>query len=64
MNTKDQLIYEIQTAPEPFLTEVLDFVYFLKTKVAREKMEVTFMSETSLSKDWLLPEEDRAWQNL
>ena len=64
MNTKDQLIHEIQETPEPFLTEVLDFVYFLKTRIAREKLEITFMSELSLSKDWLLPEEDTAWQNL
>ncbi|MCY7362021.1 MAG: DUF2281 domain-containing protein [Ignavibacteria bacterium] len=26
--------------------------------------EVTMMSESSLSKDWLKPEEDEAWKNL
>lgn len=26
--------------------------------------EVTLMSEQSLAKDWLAPEEDKAWQNL
>jgi hypothetical protein len=64
MSTKDQLIHEIQEVPEPFLIEVLDFVYFLKTRIAREKLEITFLSESSLGKDWLLPEEDAAWQNL
>ena len=49
MSPKDQLIYETQEAPEPFLTEVLDFVYFRKTSIAREILEITFMSESSLS---------------
>lgn len=64
MSKKDLLLSEIQEIPEPVLSEVLDFVYFLKAKMAREKLEITVMSESSLSKDWLKPEEDCAWQNL
>jgi len=64
MSTKEQLISEIEQVPEPLLVEVLDFVYFLKAKTAREKLDVTIMSESSLSKDWLKPEEDQAWQDL
>ena len=64
MITKDLLINEIEEVPEPFLAEVLDFVQFLKGKIAREKLEVATMSETSLGKDWLKPEEDEAWQGL
>jgi hypothetical protein len=64
MSTKELLINEIGEVPEPFLTEVLDFVHFLKAKIVREKMDVTIMSEASLSKDWIKPEEDEAWQNL
>jgi hypothetical protein len=64
MSKRDLLINEIQEVPEPLLSEVLDFVYFLKAKIAREKLEITLMSEPSLSKDWLTPEEDSAWQNL
>jgi hypothetical protein len=30
----------------------------------QEKLEVTIMSESSLAKDWLSPEEDEAWQDL
>jgi hypothetical protein len=55
---------EIEEVPEPLLSEVLDFVHFLKTKVAREKLDIAIMSESSLSKDWLKPEEDEVWQNL
>lgn len=32
MNTKDQIIQEIEQVPEPFLTEVLEFVRSLKVK--------------------------------
>jgi len=64
MSTKELLINEIEEVPEPFLAEVLDFVHFLKAKIAREKLEMAIMSESSLSKDWLKPEEDEAWQDL
>ncbi len=64
MSTKELLISEIEKAPEPLLTEVLDFVHFLKAKIVREKMDIAIVSESSLSKDWLKPEEDEAWQNL
>jgi hypothetical protein len=64
MDTKEILINEITQIPEPLLVELLDFVYFLKTKLVREKFNITLMSETSLGKDWLRPEEDEAWQNL
>jgi hypothetical protein len=64
MSTKELLINEIEEVPEPFLTEVLDFVHFIKAKIAREKLDVAIMSESSLGKDWLKPEEDEAWQRL
>lgn len=64
MNTKDLLINEIEEVPEPLLSEVLDFVHFLKAKHLREKLDTAMMSETSLEKDWMTPEEDKAWQNL
>jgi hypothetical protein len=64
MNTKEELINEIERTPEPFLSEVLDFVHFLRTKADREKLDIAVMSESSLAKDWLKPEEDEAWQNL
>ena len=64
MNTKEILINEITQIPEPLQAELLDFVLFLKTKFVREKFNITLMSETSLGKDWLRPEEEEAWQNL
>ena len=64
MNTKELLINEIDEAPEPLLIEVLDFVHFMKTNRVREKLDIAIMSESSLSKDWLKPEEEAAWKNL
>jgi hypothetical protein len=64
MNTKKMLIDEIEEVPEPLLSEVLDFVHFLKTKIVREKMDNTILSQSGLGKDWLMAEEDEAWRNL
>jgi hypothetical protein len=55
---------EIEQVPEALLEEVLDFGRFLKTKHMQEKLEITLLSESSLKKDWLGPEEDQAWKNL
>jgi len=64
MNRKQLIAKEIAQAPEPLLEEVLDFVRFLKSKRAQEKLETTLLSESSLKKDWLSPEEEKAWQHL
>ena len=64
MGTKEEIINEIEEAPEPLLSEVLDFVHFLKARILREKLDTAVMSESSLGKDWLDPEEDDAWQSL
>ncbi|WP_281054736.1 hypothetical protein [Thermodesulfatator indicus] len=41
---------------------MIDFIEFLKLKI--EKNETLFLSEKSLAKEWLLPEEDEAWKDL
>ncbi|MBI4833107.1 MAG: DUF2281 domain-containing protein [Candidatus Lindowbacteria bacterium] len=57
------MLTELEEVPEPFLTEILDFVHFIKGKMARE-LDAAVMSESSLGKDWLRPEEDEAWKGL
>lgn len=64
MSKKELLMNELERVPEPFLDEVLDFVHFLKTKIVKQKLDVTVASESSLKKDWLKPEEDEAWKSL
>lgn len=65
MNHKEQIIQQIEHIPEPLLIEVLDFIQFLKHKyLAQKKLETALLSESSLQKDWLTSEEDKAWQHL
>ncbi|MBF2006939.1 MAG: DUF2281 domain-containing protein [Chlorogloeopsis fritschii C42_A2020_084] len=64
MSIKDFLMKEIEQALEFLLVEVLNFIQFLKAKYLEEKIEISILSESSLEKDWLKPEEDEAWQDL
>jgi hypothetical protein len=65
MQIKQQLIEEIEQTPDEILSEVLDFLLFIKSKkLQREKLEITLMSESVLAKDWLTAEEDEAWKDL
>jgi hypothetical protein len=64
MSKKDLLLNEIEHIPEPLLDEVLDYLRFLKTKLAQERLDTAIASESALKKDWLRPEEDEAWQSL
>ena len=61
MNNKDKLFNELQNLPQNEIQEVYDFVLRLKQK---EKNSALFLSESSLKKDWLSPEEDEAWKDL
>lgn len=65
MNVREKIIQQIEYIPEPLLNEILDFIQFLKYKhLSQEKLETALLSESSLQKDWLTPEEDEAWQHL
>ena len=65
LSTKDARRVNKVTLPNrQLISEVNVFANFMKTKIVREKMDIAIMSEASLSKDWMKPEEDDAWQNL
>ena len=64
MHLKELIIQELDQASEWLLAEVLDFLKFLKAKCRQETLEVSLLSESSLQKDRLRPEEDEAWQDL
>jgi hypothetical protein len=64
MTAKETLLAELQDFPEPLLSEVLDFVRFLKTKERRKTVETAMLSEPALARDWLRPEDDEAWRDL
>lgn len=73
MNSKQQIIEEIEHIPEPLLNEIIDFIQFLKQKhLSPNKLdmgeinplETALLSESSLAQDWLNKQEDEAWQDL
>ena len=64
MDVKERLAQEIRGVPEPLLLEVVDFVRFLKHQAVAEKLETVWLSEATLGKEWLRPEEDEAWRDL
>lgn len=62
---KKELIFrEIEQVPDSLVEEILDFIRFLKIKSQKEKLGTAIASESSLKKDWLRPEEDKAWRDL
>jgi len=61
METKELIIRKIERLPEEYLEEVLDFISYLESK---DKNELAILSESSLKKDWMRPEEDEAWKDL
>lgn len=64
MESKEILLKEIDQFPPEYLEEVSDFIRFLKQKKGNQKLDISIASESSLKKDWLLPEEDEAWKDL
>ena len=65
MTNKQVLIKEIEMLPSDFIDEVYRYISFLKLLIERmDPDEITLASERALAKDWLLPEEDKAWANL
>jgi len=64
MKEKEVVVHEIEELPLSLLQEVLNFIRFLKTRVAQERLETALLSETALQKAWLRPEEDEAWRDL
>jgi hypothetical protein len=55
---------ETRGLPDFVLEEVLDYVKFLKARIALERFDTALASEASLGRDWLRPEEDEAWKDL
>jgi len=64
MEVKELIAEEIEKVPEPYLRELLDFIRFLETKAASQRMDFAIASESSLKKDLLCSEEDEAWNDL
>ena len=64
MNKIEILINEVAQFPEDMIDDILLFIQFIKERAIVKKLETLILSEKTLSKDWLRPEEDEAWQDL
>lgn len=64
MTRKEAILNELERLPESLVDEVLSFIRGLKARVSGIRAETTVMSESSLKKNWLKPEEDEAWRDL
>ena len=50
--------------PDDLFEEILDFIRFLKFRSRKDGLETAIASGSSLQKDWLKTEEEKAWQDL
>ena len=64
MNKIEILINEVAQFHEDMIDDILLFIQFIKERAIVKKLETLILSEKTLSKDWLRPEEDEAWQDL
>ncbi|MCL2321626.1 MAG: DUF2281 domain-containing protein [Oscillospiraceae bacterium] len=60
----NEIVHELESLPNEYFQEILDFVGYLKNKRLKNIPEIMLFSENSLSKEWNTPEEDAAWANL
>lgn len=62
------LAKKIEKLPPDLLEEVANYIDYIEFREAKEHQigvrNITLASEKILSKDWLRPEEDEAWQHL
>jgi len=52
--------------PDKYLNKILEYLHFLEFRNRNENADGSSMhlSENSLAKEWLAPEEDKAWEHL
>jgi len=61
---KELLLREIEQIPDNLFEEILDFIHFLKFRSQKEGLETAIAGGSSLQKDWLKTEEEKAWKDL
>jgi len=64
MVAMNQVVREIETLPNEYFQEVLDFVGYLKQNRLKKIPDTMLLSEQALAKEWDTPEEDTAWASL
>lgn len=65
MILKEKIQEEIDDLPEQLLSEVADFIGYLRTKHYNQRCyDITMASQEILAKDWMKEEEEEAWGDL
>ena len=64
MNIKERIVSDLESLPDSLISEVFDFIQYLKLKKSASNLETAILSESALGKDWNRPEEDEIWQDL
>ncbi len=56
----------LEQLPDKYLNKILEYLHFLEFRNRNENADGSSMhlSENSLAKEWLAPEEDKAWEHL
>jgi hypothetical protein len=66
IKNKEKIQKILQQLPDNYLDEVIEYLRFLEFKNKNKITDKSSMllSEKSLAKDWLTPEEDEAWKDI
>ena len=64
MDIEEQSIRELHQVPRQHYLEILYFIRAKKKKAGKIISETAMVSESSLKKDWLRPDEDEARANV
>ena len=64
MTYREKIAREVEMVPDGVLPELLKFVREVRVKAAVLQSPCALLSEASLARDWLTPEEDEAWAYL
>ncbi len=66
IENKKKIQEYLEQLPDKYINEIPEYLHFLEFKNRNESGDVNSMllSENSLAKEWLTPEEDKAWEHL
>jgi hypothetical protein len=64
MTAKEAIVKAVEDLPEECLDDLSHYVEALRHRTALRAVPTALASEVALAKDWLRPEEDKAWQDL
>jgi len=63
MTVREKLIQEVMALPDSLVAELLEHARALRNMDGKGSSETAIVSEPSLPRDWLRPEEDEAWKD-